>query len=1112
MASAQTDEWGQDRRLDEVLAAYMEEVEAGLRPDRRAWVARYPELAAELALFFANLDHLGLLADPLRSEPRPAGLELIPFPVASQEGARIGYFGDYELIGELGRGGMGVVYAARQVSLDRVLALKVLSANRPGSDADIQRFEREAMAAAGLDHPHIVPIYEVGEHEGRHYFGMKLVDGGSLAQHVGRLKDDPKSAARLLAKIARALHYAHQRGVLHRDLKPANVLLDRQGAPFLADFGLARRVEGDAGLTASGSVLGTPAYMAPEQAEGRREAVTTAVDVYGLGAILYELLCGRPPFQGETVLEILSKVREEEPAAPARLNPKAPRDLVTIALKCLEKDARRRYPSALAVADDLERWLSGMPITARQATVVERVVKWARRRPAVAALLAVCAIAAGALGAAVQGTLSAAHLRGEVQKAEANLEQQSIAQANAEAERYFDQIAAAERAWKANVVPTAERLLDDCPGHLRRWEWYYLKRLCHAEWRTIPGHNGVSCGVAFTPELNRFTCVNEHGGLSLWDAETNRQVVHLRGHDGTLYGVAFDPPGERLAAAGSDGQVRIWSISTGLLMRTLKGHGEWAVAVAFNPDGTRVASGGADRVVRIWDLATGNEALSLSGHSGPIFGVAFSPHGESIASASEDGAIILWDARSGAEVRRLGGHAGAVRCLAFSPDGKRLASGGADRMVMIWDVADGKELRRFHAADARIDGLAFHPDGRQIATGGLDHSVRIWDVDGREVASYRGHTAPVFSVAFSPDGRLLASASQDATVKLWDATSGPESRLFRPGHGTLWVGGLAFDPDGKTLAASGSERGVDLWDLATGRPRPARMRQTGAPVALAFHPRGTLLARADSDGVVRISDPTTGLVQQTLATEHERLGSLAFFPDGMRIVTGGGRPVAIVQMPHGKDVQAPKEENTVRVWNTSTARMLLARQGHVGPVYSVAVSRDASRIASAGADGTVRLWDAKTGAADGLYPGKSGAVFSVIFSHDSRSLAWAEADGTIRVRNLSSGRERRLTGHHGWVQGLAFSPDGSRLASAGGDGTIRIWDPTSTRELLALHGHGNRVLAVAFSADGGSLASVGDDGAVRVWTGAEIPAAPASAKETISKRPGTVRSFAEPSE
>jgi tRNA A-37 threonylcarbamoyl transferase component Bud32 len=400
MATEASNQSGRDQRLHEVIARYLEAVRAGQAPDRQNLLDRHPDLAAELAAFLADHDKLRQLAPPGVNEAETMAPD--PAPPAAPALGTVRYFGDYELLEKVAEGGMGVIFKARQRSLNRLVALKMIRAGQLASAEDVQRFRREAEAAANLDHPNIVPIHEVGEHDGQHYFSMKLVEGGSLAQHLPRLGQDPPAAARLVATVARAVHHAHQRGLLHRDLKPANVLLDARGEPHVTDFGLARRIETDSRLTQSGAVVGTPSYMAPEQAAGKK-GLSTAADVYSLGAILYELLTGRPPFQAATSLDTLLQVLEQEPEPPRKLNPRIDRDLETICLKCLVKEPNQRYASALALAEDLERYLENDPVRARPLGEWESARRWVKKHP-ITAILTGLALAGMLLWMAVVAT------------------------------------------------------------------------------------------------------------------------------------------------------------------------------------------------------------------------------------------------------------------------------------------------------------------------------------------------------------------------------------------------------------------------------------------------------------------------------------------------------------------------------------------------------------------------------------------------------------------------------------------------------------------------------------------------------------------------------------
>jgi serine/threonine protein kinase len=407
MTKSPSEPQNREELLHNLIADYLDREAAGEAPSRAAWLAEHADMADELQQFLDEHERMARLGSPLRALAVPglgndaatiggSGAETTESPAA------VRHFGDYELLAEIARGGMGVVYRARQKSLNRPVAVKMILSGQLATATEVERFRTEAKAAGNLDHPQIVPIYEVGEEEGQHYYSMKLIEGESLARAIAadrwprRTREGRHAIAQLLGQAARAVHYAHQRGILHRDLKPGNILLDRDGKPHLTDFGLAKRVGAESSLTHTGAVIGTPSYMPPEQAAGSKQ-LTVAADVYSLGAILYEMLIGQPPFRGTSPLDVMLQVSEREPAALRNSNPSVEPDLQTICLKCLDKDPLRRYGSAEALADDLDRWLAGQPIEARPSTPWERTVKWARRRPALAAFLLVSILSAAAL-------------------------------------------------------------------------------------------------------------------------------------------------------------------------------------------------------------------------------------------------------------------------------------------------------------------------------------------------------------------------------------------------------------------------------------------------------------------------------------------------------------------------------------------------------------------------------------------------------------------------------------------------------------------------------------------------------------------------------------------
>jgi eukaryotic-like serine/threonine-protein kinase len=1028
-----------------------------------------------------------------------------PVPPDASEPARVRYFGDYEIIRELARGGMGVVFEARQMSLNRTVALKMILAGQLANDTDVKRFYSEAEAAASLDHPGIVPIFEVGQHEGQHYFSMGFVEGQSLSQ---RLADGPlpaREAADLIRRVSEAIEYAHQRGVIHRDLKPANILLDQNANPRVTDFGLAKMVQGDSGLTGSGQIMGTPSYMPPEQAGGKRGEVGPAADGYALGATLYALVTGRPPFQAATPMDTIIQLISDEPVPPRRLNASIPSDLETICLKCLEKEPGTRYASAAALGEDLGRYLAGELIMARPVTRSERAVKWARRRPAIAGLLGLVALATSlGLGgvlwqwrAAVRAR-NVADLESRNAKEQANLAEGRRVEAEARRQE-AEQARAKERVQtelaKEQTELAEQRLYDvrmnlvqhyweDSSGGLlqqgldeqlpakqrgidrRGFEWFYWQRKMFSGHITLKEHTDGVTSVWLSPDGKRLASASHDGTVRVWDVATRQETLTLKGHNGSVVSVAFSPDGKRLASASHGGPAErginpiwVWDAATGQEILTLKGHNGWIGSVAFSPDGKRLASAGQmDGTVKVWDAATGQETLTIGRYTpGQYIGVllssvAFSPDGKRLASAGLEatgkGTVNVWDATTGQGILTLKGHTSVVVSVAFSPDGKRLASASSD--------LDQSGLFRERA----------RPDGKRLAFASSDRTVKVWDATtGQEIVTLKRHGI-VSSVAYSPDGKRLASATYDGTVKVWDATTGQEILTLK-GH-TSAVLGVAFSRDGQRLTSAGLDGTVKVWDTATRQETLTLKGHTGVVGSVAFSPDGKHLVSASGDRTVKVWDTATGQETLTLKGHTHFVSGVAFSPDGKRIVSAGG-------------------DFMVKVWDAATGQEISMLNGkHYDIVTSVAFSPDGKRLASAGGDlyslGQLFVWNIATGLGTLTLNGHTLQVNSVAFSPNGKRLASASWDGTVKVWDAATGQETlTLKGHTGFVKSVAFSPDGKWIASAGFDSTVKVWDAATGQEALTLKGHTGSVHSVAFSPDGKRIASASEDQTVKVW-------------------------------
>lgn len=950
---------------------------------------------------------------------------------------------DYELLEVLGKGGMGIVYRARQKSLGRLVAVKLMRGAEEASARVLARFHLEAQGAAKLSHPNIIAIYESGDADGQPWFSMELIEGGSLAEairgatlgstrasvvsgqqpHGGRRTGAEtvggtgplgiRRSCLIMSQVARAVHFAHQHGILHRDLKPANILLDRDGTPYLSDFGIAKLLSEEVDLTRSFELLGTPSYMAPEQATGKPASV--AADVYSLGAILYELLTGQRPFRAGTPMEVLRQVAEQPPTPPTTLNPALPLDLGTICLKCLEKDATRRYTSAIALAEDLDRFMRHEPISARRLHWNQKLWRWCQRKPALAGAMCTCGLAvvtglAGVLWQSHRAKVSEALMRHNLYAADMNLAQQALAE---------------------HHMSLACKLLEahrPKPGEkdLRGWEWRYLWRESRTdELRTLGRHNLSARSVAFSPD-GRVLASLAFNGLKLWESSSGRELA-----------------------------ARTLSMEPKALL---------ASVVAFAPQNRLLATCGLDNTVCLWDWPTLDPVGALN-HEAQVYHLAFSPRTGLLATISGLKHLCLWDVRH----RRLVEQHTITRasCVGWSPDGLTLAVGTFDGQIVLWDQTSRSARTNLSGAPQGIIQVAFTADGQKLAATShapwVGQGVEVWDLGtAQKVTCLTNHSGWIPNIAISPDSRLLASASSDRTIKLWDLVLGQEAGSLQGHFDEVW--GIAFSPDGKCLASSSKDGEVKLWD-ATPNTKPSGVALFPPHRGFVVSPTTELLLLFDNSAAWCLWDTGSLTEKARYRPPVEEYSSVAVSARG---------PVLAVGMPDGAITLWQPDEGILR-----PGKML---SGHNARVQTLAFSREGQTLASADAANRIMVWDVETARSIAAFDTHASGVTHLSFSWDGGLVATAHEDWTAEVWSAVAGRRHAvLRGFKGHINGVAMSARGELVATIGGDAQARLWDLKTSRELATLEGQLFDLASAALSADGQRLAVGGADGSVKLW-------------------------------
>lgn len=1013
-------------------------------------------------------------------------------------------FGEYELLEEIACGGMGVIYKARQLKLDRIVAIKMLLLGQRASDEVVERFKREAQAAARLHHPGIVAIHEVGEVDGQPFFSMDYVEGEDLAKRIRHRPLSPALAARYVKAVAEAVHYAHQQGIIHRDLKPSNILIEfASGDIRITDFGLAKRLDDDSDLTVSGQVMGSPNHMAPELAAGHHRMAGPASDIFSLGSVLYELLTGRPPFLADSLQATLIKIRDTDPVAPRELNAGIPRDLETLCLRCLAKEPGARLASAKELADELDRFLRGEPIRTRPVGMVERSWRWCRRKPAVAGLVG------AVLALAVVSTAAAIRLE--------------IARQHQERERYYADIGLAKQHIEEGNIDRAMALLLHAPPRFRHWEWGRLLYLCHQEILTLPAHTNVLSPYAmrltdgntsvealqFAPSGAILATLGGDGTLKLWDTTGGGKVFETGGGTNRVIRYAFSPDGSALAVI-EGGRVQLRDARNGALRWEDLGNGPRYAHLAWHPDGRRLAAGKRNGEITVFGVSGESRILAPGATRGQLTGLYCTPDGsrwgrwdglEMVMFATDTGRelervrfdgqrtvslvpdaqlrhfaeldresqVVIWDGgKPEGVLEKVATRAWRRPHAVFSPDGRRVATQSGTWNARVWDVATRRPV--FTVPD-RAYSIAFSPDGKRLATAGDTSVAHVWDLEtGQEVRALLGHQELVELVVFSPDGRLVATGARDGVVKLWSATDGRE--VVR--HESPIPHAVNISPDGKRFAAGPPDEGVTVRDTRSGRGLLRVQVEGDYLVATSFSPDGRRLLTSSRFRTPRVWEVDTGRLLLTLEG-HERAvyGGIGFSPDGRRLVTSGFDRIA-------------------RIWDATTGKPLHALEAGSGEFCDWAVfSPDSRQVATFAdtAEAGAMIWDVETGRMVRRITGPFGLIIALQFTPDGSLLLTSHVDNAVRFWDVKSGALVKEWHLRGYAMAPRFSPDGrrlycwtSKLGILGRDiPSLEVWDVEADRQIVTFTGHTEVGYYLALSADGKRMVTAAPDRTVRQW-------------------------------